>query len=108
MADRPDEGDDVPRARAKFFQKLVEICWKIIRICIHYIADFVCRSKKAIVEIDGAQHAEKQAIEHDKKRTEFLGKNGYKVIRFWNEEVFGNIDGVLEAILAFLEKKEAD
>ena len=71
-----------------------------------YIADFVCRSKKVIIEIDGAQHAEEQAIKYDKKRTEFLEKNGYKVIRFWNAEVFGDINGVLEAILAFLKEKD--
>ena len=70
-----------------------------------YIADFVCRAKKVIVEIDGAQHAEEQAIKYDKKRTEFLEKNGYKIIRFWNSEVFGDINVVLEAILAFLKNK---
>jgi len=50
-----------------------------------YISDFVCRSQKIIVEIDGMQHAKSDAIEYDKERTIFLEKQGYRVIRFWNE-----------------------
>ena len=66
-----------------------------------YIADFVCREKKLIVEIDGGQHME--ALEYDKQRTEFLEKNGYRVFRVWNNEVFNNIHGVLETILNLLQ-----
>ena len=64
-----------------------------------YIVDFVCRAKKLIVEIDGGSHTEIIEIEHDQKRTEYLEKEGYKVIRFWNMEVFTNIEGVLETVL---------
>ena len=46
----------------------------------HYIADFVCRDQKLIVEIDGGQHME--AVEYDQKRTDYLAANGYRVIRF--------------------------
>ena len=66
-----------------------------------YIADFACRAQKIIIEIDGGQHAE--AIEYDEKRTAFLEKNGYSVLRFWNNDIFINIDGVLTTILAQLE-----
>jgi very-short-patch-repair endonuclease len=66
-----------------------------------YIADFVCREKKLIIEIDGGQHME--AAEYDKQRTEFMEKQGYKVLRVWNNEVFQNTKGVLETILNLLE-----
>ena len=46
-------------------------------------------------EIDGRQHNEPKNIEYDKTRTEFLNNLGYKVIRFWNNEIYKNIDGVL-------------
>ena len=67
----------------------------------NYIADFVCRDKKLIVEIDGGQHME--AVEYDQRRTNYLTANGYKVVRFWNNEVFLNVQGVLETILRSLE-----
>ena len=44
-----------------------------------------------------------EAIEYDKQRTEFMEKNGYRVLRVWNSEVMGNIQGVLETILHLLE-----
>jgi very-short-patch-repair endonuclease len=79
--------------------------YKFVRECTigSYIADFVCRSKKIIVEIDGGQHNQDKAIEYDRERTEFLKKEGYRVIRFWNSDVRLNIKGALEAILAQLE-----
>jgi len=61
-----------------------------------YIADFVCLEAKLIVEADGGQHLEQ--IECDAKRTEFLESVGYRVIRFWNNEIQGDIDAVLEQI----------
>jgi very-short-patch-repair endonuclease len=68
----------------------------------NYIADFVCRSKKIVIEIDGGQHVDN--IEYDAWRTNFLQSRGYKVLRIWNDEVLTNIEGVLEAILAVLEE----
>ncbi len=65
-----------------------------------YIVDFVCLDKKLIIEVDGGQHAD--AIEYDEKRTQFLESNGYKVIRFWNNDVLHNIEGVYEVILKHL------
>ncbi len=59
-----------------------------------YIVDFVCREKKIIIEIDGGQHNFNANIKHDKKRTEFLESLGYKVIRFWNNDINDNMEGV--------------
>lgn len=63
----------------------------------HYVGDFVCRSHKLVVELDGSQHQDQ--LSYDTERTARLEASGYHVIRFWNGDVFGNIDGVLEAIL---------
>lgn len=69
----------------------------------NYIADFVCREKKLIIEIDGGQHMELAA--YDQLRTKVLEKHGYRVFRVWNNDVFNNISGVMEAILNLLEEK---
>lgn len=68
----------------------------------HYIADFVCIERKLIVEVDGGQHAE-QIIE-DNARTAWLEAQGYRVMRFWNNDMLQNIEGVLEAIRLELEE----
>ncbi len=69
----------------------------------NYIVDFVCEEKKLIVELDGGQHAEQQ-MEYDKVRTDDLQQSGYRVLRFWNNEVLTNMDGVLITILEELRK----
>jgi len=61
-----------------------------------FIVDCICYEKKLIVELDGGQHNEYEA--KDIKRTKALEKEGYKVLRFWNNEVLNNIDGVLTII----------
>jgi very-short-patch-repair endonuclease len=67
-----------------------------------YVADFACMSAQLIVELDGGQHAIR--TEHDQRRTAWLESVGYRVLRFWNGEVFTNADGVLETIrLALLD-----
>lgn len=63
-----------------------------------YIVDFICFAKKLIIEIDGGQHNEDDRKKRDKKRTNWLISEGYSVLRFWNNEVIGNLDGVLEKI----------
>ena len=60
-----------------------------------YIVDFICKEVKIIIEIDGGQHNEPENIEYDKTRTEYLNNLGYKVIRFWNNEIYENIEGVV-------------
>jgi len=60
-----------------------------------FIVDFVSFEKKIVIEVDGGQHfEEKKDIERDK----WLSKQGFKVLRFWNNDVLNNIDGVLEVI----------
>ena len=63
-----------------------------------YIVDFVCREKKIIIEIDGGQHNQVNDIEYDNKRTEYLNSQGYRVIRFWNNDIDKNILGVFEEL----------
>ncbi|MEO8104186.1 MAG: endonuclease domain-containing protein, partial [Betaproteobacteria bacterium] len=61
-----------------------------------YIVDFVCLEANLIIELDGSQHAD--AVTADAARTQFLESLGYRVLRFWNNEVLENIEGVLERI----------
>ena len=61
-----------------------------------YIVDFVCMEVRLIVEADGGQHLEQ--VEGDLKRSVFLESLGYKVMRFWNHEILGDIHAVLERI----------
>jgi very-short-patch-repair endonuclease len=61
----------------------------------HYIVDFVCFEKGLVIEIDGGQHADS---ENDKIRDGWLKAEGFEVVRFWNHDVLGNRDGVLEKI----------
>lgn len=61
-----------------------------------FICDFVARAPKLIVELDGGQHA--LNADADAKRTKFLESRGYRVIRFWNNDVLENIEGVVDAI----------
>jgi very-short-patch-repair endonuclease len=63
-----------------------------------YIADFVCYDKKLVIELDGGQHNDAVAREYDRHRTECFGKEGFKVVRFWNHDVNRNLTDVLECI----------
>jgi very-short-patch-repair endonuclease len=60
-----------------------------------YVCDFVCRERRLIVEVDGGQHNESAA---DVIRDRRLTEDGYRVLRFWNNDVLGNTEGVLTAI----------
>ena len=62
----------------------------------NYIVDFVSFEKRLVIELDGGQHAKNK--EKDIQRDRCLVENGFKVIRFWNTDVLGNIDGVREVI----------
>jgi very-short-patch-repair endonuclease len=62
-----------------------------------FICDFVARSVKLVVEADGGQHGE--AIDYDEARTRYLEARGYKVLRFWNDEIMRNLNGVVTTIL---------
>jgi len=61
--------------------------------------DFVCRKQRVVVEVDGGQHA---MDTRDAVRDKWLVERGYRVLRFWNNDVMGNVDGVLEMIAAAL------
>ena len=63
-----------------------------------YIIDFVSSERKIIVEIDGGQHNEEEVSKRDEERATWLKERGYQVLRFWNNEVLVNIEGVLERI----------
>ena len=65
-----------------------------------YVVDFLCRTKRLVIELDGEQHADSAK---DTTRTAFLNQNGYSVLRFWNHEVLQEREAVLDAILAVLD-----
>jgi very-short-patch-repair endonuclease len=65
-----------------------------------YIADFVCHEARLVIEVDGGQHDSAAPLETE--RTAFLQHEGYRVLRFWNNEVLANLDGVYDVIVAAL------
>jgi very-short-patch-repair endonuclease len=60
-----------------------------------FIADFICQEHRLIIEADGGQHADNAT---DAKRTAFLESKGYSVLRFWNNDILNNLDGVAQVI----------
>ncbi len=64
----------------------------------NFIADFACHSANLIIECDGGQHAHDEAVLKDAERTAWLETQGYKVLRFWNNDILTNIDGVMQII----------
>ena len=73
----------------------------------NYIVDFCAPRKKLIIELDGSQHIDQK--EYDQERTMYLESRGYRVLRFWNNDVMKNIDEVLKAIWNVLnEEKRSD
>jgi very-short-patch-repair endonuclease len=65
-----------------------------------HIVDFVCTEALLIVELDGGQHADQ--VNYDERRTQQLEAMGYRVLRFWNNDVLVNIDSVLEVVMEAL------
>jgi very-short-patch-repair endonuclease len=65
-----------------------------------YVADFACMAARLIIEVDGSQHGDTAIKARDDSRTRWLEREGYRVLRFWNNELSENIKGVLEAIHA--------
>lgn len=64
----------------------------------NYIVDFISFEKKLIIEIDGGQHNEEVNLTKDNFRTRILEQDGFTILRFWNNEVLGNLEGVLEKL----------
>jgi very-short-patch-repair endonuclease len=68
-----------------------------------YVVDFVCYSRKVIVEVDGGQHA---GNEHDRVRDAWLGEEGFTVLRFWNNDVLQRTDSVIAKVVEALGEAE--
>src|SRR5215216_6603064 len=68
-----------------------------------YIVDFYGPQKKLIIELDGSQHLEQQ--DYDEERTKYLEAHGYRVLRFWNNDVTNDIESVLKMIWSALNKE---
>ncbi len=68
-----------------------------------YIVDFVCYEKRLIIELDGSQHLEEKRVEKDALRTSYLESQGFRVLRFWNHEIFKQKKDVLEAVFLNLQ-----
>jgi lysyl-tRNA synthetase class 2 len=71
-----------------------------------FVVDFCCPDARLVVEIDGGRHSER--VEQDATRTRNLEATGYLVLRFWNNDVMRNTDGVLEAILSTLDQQPSE
>src|SRR5690349_25104110 len=74
-----------------------------------YVVDFVCFSHKLVIELDGPQHLEPDAVEYDKRRTDWLTSRGFRLLRFRNQELDESIHAVVDTIdraLAAFEKSE--
>jgi very-short-patch-repair endonuclease len=70
-----------------------------------YIVDFACLKERLLIEIDGGQHGVQ--AEQDAQRTAWLERRGFRVLRFWNNDVLGNTEGVLEMIVRALDERAA-
>ncbi len=70
----------------------------------NYIPDFCSPKAKMIIEVDGIQHLEQE--EYDEERTKYLESLGYKVIRFWNNDIMKDMESVLLAIIHVMEDRE--
>ncbi|MDF8331681.1 endonuclease domain-containing protein [Novosphingobium cyanobacteriorum] len=110
---RNDKGYSRPTARSRQLRRdatdAERKLWSVLRgrqlDCVRFnrqfpigqfICDFVSRERRLVIELDGGQHA--QATEYDARRTRFLESEGYCVLRFWNNEVMDNLDGVVTRI----------
>jgi len=69
----------------------------------NHVPDFCSPKAKLIIELDGSQHLEQE--EYDIERTQYLGSQGYKVIRFWNNQMMDDINGVICAIVLAMQPK---
>ena len=67
-----------------------------------YVADFACLAARLIIEIDGSHHGEEPNKTRDEERTRWLESEGYRVLRFWNNDIAQNPEGVLDVIYAAL------
>jgi crossover junction endodeoxyribonuclease RuvC/BirA family biotin operon repressor/biotin-[acetyl-CoA-carboxylase] ligase len=118
------KADPKTRARAKRLRRELtdaeRILWSRIKErqlrgwlfrCQHpvgpYILDFACAKLRLAVEIDGATHSTLPERLHDERRARYLAARGWFTVRFWNDEVYRNLHGVVESILERLPPREA-
>ena len=81
--------------RAKRFQ---QYHFKRQKVIGPFIVDFFCSKAKLIIELDGGQHNEDSAVKYDLEMTSYLNSRGFKVIRFWNNDMFAEPEAVLTVI----------
>ena len=81
--------DFLKKCRLQFYRQ---------RIIGNYIVDFYCPQAKLVIELDGSQHYEKEAVEYDSIRTEYLNSLGLQVIRFSNMDIDNNFDAVCQVV----------
>jgi very-short-patch-repair endonuclease len=72
-----------------------------------YYLDFVCFSRRLVIEVDGGQHGEDPQISHDEVRDRVLAHEGFRVMRFWTSQVHQELDDVMDAIVLALEAQQA-
>jgi very-short-patch-repair endonuclease len=94
------------RLRRALKEALPNLKWRFQVPFGPYAADFLCFSAKLVIEVDGGQHAE--AAAYDAARTRFIESEGYRVLRFWNNDVLENTDGVIAMIQNSLSSQERD
>ena len=70
-----------------------------------YVADFVCFETKLVVEIDGATHSKENELARDAARTAMIEQSGFAVLRILNADIYDNLEGVRETILAAAERR---
>jgi len=63
-----------------------------------YIVDFFCTAKRLIIEVDGGHHSNDDIARHDRERQLWLEQQGYRIVRFWNSDIDGDVTAVLERI----------
>jgi len=96
-----------PTSQEKTFWSIVKnrqfFGYRFLRqYCIgNYIVDFICKEKKIVIEIDGSQHTE--FADYDNERTQYLNSLGYKIVRFWNNEIDNDIEGVYSKMIYYFE-----
>ena len=70
-----------------------------------FVADFVCRKAKLVVEVDGATHSTDEEIARDRRREAYLRSKGYRVVRVLNDDVYRRLEDVLATIMAAVERR---
>ena len=88
-------------------ERLPEHKWRRQMPVGPYFVDFACFADRLIIELDGGQHGSEASQAYDAARTQFLEREGYRVLRFWNNDLMDNAEGVLAIIAAALAPRVA-